>query len=68
MARRAVLITLQLGLLLLALLVPQQAYAAPTAAASQPASSASPVNLNTLQSVVSLLVVSLSSLLLQLYF
>lgn len=73
---RRMLITLQLGLLLLALLISQrfQSVAAPTApataAAPAPARTAAPAagSVRALRSTVSILVVPLSSLLLHLYF
>lgn len=81
MAGRGMLIALQLGLLLLALLLPQQVYSAPAdttvpmapqVAATTPrattAKTTASGSISIQQSTVSVLVVSLSSLLLCLHF
>lgn len=84
MAGRGMLIALQLGLLLLALFIPQQVYSAPMvtpdpmapqaaattrgAATTKTTAPAASGSVSTRQSTVSVFVVSLSSLLLRLHF
>lgn len=80
MAGRGMLVALQLGLLLLALLIPQEVYSAPadtTVPVAPQAGGTTPKattkttasgSVSTRQSMVSVLVVSLSPLLLRLHF